>query len=285
MIYKRQAGVPGFASIEYDEKTKDYVVLIPIINEGSRIHKELRRACNYGIDNYADIVICDGGSTDGCTEEKKLKRLRVNTLLVKQDSGKQSAQLRMGFWWALQRGYQGIITIDGNYKDSIEDVPQFIQKLKEGYDFVQGSRFVQGAKAIRTPLLRLAAVRLIHAPVISFTAKHRFTDTTNAYRAYSIRYLTDARVQPFRDIFVSYELLAYLSTRASQLGYKVCEIPVKRIYPKTKTIPTKISFLKGNIQLLKILFLNAAGAYEPKQRPGSNPPILQKRKVKNRFVR
>ena len=87
---------------------------------------------------YADVVICDGGSTDGCTEESRLKSLKVNTLLVKQDTGKQGAQLRMGIWWALERGYNGVITIDGNTKDSIEDVPRFIEKLEEGYDFIQG---------------------------------------------------------------------------------------------------------------------------------------------------
>ena len=48
----------------------------------------------------------------------------------------------MGIWWALQRGYQGVITIDGNNKDSIEDVLRFIEKLVEGYDLIQGSRFV-----------------------------------------------------------------------------------------------------------------------------------------------
>ena len=39
MIYERQEGVPCFACTEYREKTKDYVVLIPIINEGERIYK------------------------------------------------------------------------------------------------------------------------------------------------------------------------------------------------------------------------------------------------------
>ena len=140
MLYERQTGVPKFVSSEFAERTKDYVVLIPIINEGNRILKELYRAYRHKIAGYADIVICDGGSTDGCTDEKRLRKLKVNTLLVKQDAGKQGAQLRMGIWWALQRGYQGIITIDGNNKDSIEDVPHFIEKLKAGYDLVQGSR-------------------------------------------------------------------------------------------------------------------------------------------------
>ena len=264
MIYEKQEGVPKFECTEYAEKTKDYVVLIPIINEGDRIHKELQRAKDHNVSSFADIVICDGGSTDGCTEEQKLRAMDVNTLLVKMDAGKQGAQLRMGIWWALKRGYKGVITIDGNNKDSIEDVPHFIEKLKEGYDLIQGSRFIKGGKAINTPFIRNVSVRLIHAPIISLTAHQRFTDTTNAYRAYSATYLTDKRVLPLRDIFMTYELLAYLSVRATQLGMKACEIPVTREYPKTGKTPTKISFFKGNSELMKILLKNAFGAYNPK---------------------
>ncbi len=264
MRYEKQSGVPQFECTEYEEKNKDYVVLIPIINEGERIIKELKRAYKYNVADYADIVICDGGSTDGSIKENKLKKLRVNTLLVKQDLGKQGAQLRMGIWWALKRGYKGIITIDGNNKDSIEDVSHFIEKLEEGYDFIQGSRFVKGGKAINTPFIRIISVKLIHAPIISITAHQRFTDTTNAYRAYSRRYLIDKRVQPLRDIFMTYELLAYLSVRATQIGMKACEIPVTRTYPKMGKTPTKISFFKGNFELISILLKNARGTYNPK---------------------
>ena len=224
----------------------------------------MERAAQNNVSDYVDIVICDGGSTDGCTDEDKLRDFHVNALLVKQDTGKQGAQLRMGIWWALQRGYKGVITIDGNNKDSIEDVPRFIEKLAEGYDLIQGSRFVPGGMAINTPFIRTVSVKLIHAPIISLTAHQRFTDTTNAYRAYSARYLTDERVQPLRDVFMTYELLAYLSVRATQIGMRACEIPVTRAYPKTGKIPTKISFFKGNSELMKILLKNAFGAYNPK---------------------
>ncbi len=262
-IYEKIPGVPRFECFEYVQKQKEYVVLIPIINEGTRIFDELQRAKSAGIASVADIIICDGGSTDGCTDEEKLRALEVNTLLVKRDVGKQGAQLRMGLWFAKERGYKGIVTIDGNNKDSIEDVPHFIEKLEQGFDFIQGSRFVKGGKAVNTPLVRLLSVKLIHAPVISLTAGQRFTDTTNAYRAYSCRYIFDKRVDVFRDIFMTYELLAYLSVRATQLDYKACEIPVTRAYPKKGKTPTKISFFKGNSDLLKILFKNMFGAYKP----------------------
>lgn len=263
MIYERQMGVPQFKCEEYEEKQKDYVILIPVINEGKRLIKELRRAYDHNISDFADIVICDGGSTDGSTNQTRIKRLKVNALLVKQDIGRQGAQLRMGIWWALQRGYKGIITIDGNNKDSIEDVPHFIEKLQEGYDFIQGSRFVKGGRAVNTPIMREIAVKLIHAPIISWTAGQRFTDTTNGYRGYSSEYLQDKRVQPLRDIFITYELLAYLSVRATQIGMKACEIPVIRVYPKKGKTPTKISMLKGNSELIKILLYNARGEYNP----------------------
>lgn len=263
-IIEGVGGVPKYECEEYAPKQREYCVLIPIINEGERIHRELKRAQKAKISDVADIIICDGGSTDGCTDEETLRKLDVNTLLVKQDVGKQGAQLRMGMHFALERGYRGIITIDGNDKDSIEDVPKFIEKLLEGYDLVQGSRFIKGGKAINTPKSRLIAVKLIHAPMISLTAHQRFTDTTNAYRAYSARYLKDKRVDIFRDVFMTYELLAFLSVRATQIGMRACEIPVTRAYPKTGKTPTKISPLKGNMELIKILFANFRGAYNPK---------------------
>lgn len=266
MEYKDIPGVPNFTCNEYKEKQRQYCLLVPIINEGERIHRELQCAKEYQIASYVDIIICDGGSKDGSTEKDVLETLDVNTLLVKNDIGNQGAQLRMGLYFAFLRGYKGIITIDGNNKDSIEDVPKFIDKIENGYDFIQGSRFIPGGKAINTPLIRHVSVKLLHAPIISLTAKHKFTDTTNAFRGYSRQYLTDPRVSPLRDCFMTYELLAYLSSRATQLGYRACEIPVRREYPKKGKTPTKISFFKGNMDLLRILFKNLMGKYNPKEK-------------------
>ncbi len=58
---------------------------------------------------------------------------------------------------------------------------------------------------------------------------------------------------------MTYELLAYLSVRATQIGMRVCEIPVTRAYPKTGRIPTKIRSFRGNGELLGIFLKNAMG--------------------------
>ena len=76
-----KSGVPIYIANEYRSKEKEYCVLIPIINEKGRIEKELKRAYDSRVYQFADIVICDGGSTDGCTDKEELQKFNVNTLL------------------------------------------------------------------------------------------------------------------------------------------------------------------------------------------------------------
>lgn len=263
MIISGISGVPDYDKQEFFKKRSDYCILIPVINEGQRILSELEAAKAAGVEKSADIIICDGGSSDGSMEGERLAELGVCAVLTKLGAGKQGAQLRTGLYEALSQGYNGVITIDGNNKDSIESVPLFIEKLQDDYDLIQGSRFIKGGIAENTPFSRWLAVRLIHAPVISLTAGKWYTDTTNAYRGYSRVYLTHPDLQPFREIFTGYELLAYLSVRANRLGLKSCEVPVARRYPKNEKTPTKIKGIKGNTNLLSILFKNLFGAYNP----------------------
>jgi glycosyltransferase involved in cell wall biosynthesis len=217
-----------------------------------------------GLHQEADIVIADGGSTDGSTDLELLGSLGVRARLIKRGPGALSAQLRCAYAWVLDQGYEGVVTIDGNGKDGVETLPQFLSALDSGFGYAQASRFIRGGHEENTPWLRSLAIRLIHAPVLSLAAGHWFSDTTQGYRAYSRDYLLDRRVQPFRDVFIRYELLAYLTVRASQLGYRVREIPTSRVYPKGEAIPTKIRGLRPLIDLLVVLWRTVSGAYHPK---------------------
>ncbi len=255
--------IPTFETTELFEKKKKYCVVVPIINEGERIKQQLTRMQTAGIPTIADIIIADGGSTDGSTEQSLLKNLGVRTLLTKTGPGKLSAQLRMAYSYALTQGYDGIITIDGNGKDNVEAIPNFIHELDAGYDFIQGSRFIPGGKAINTPFSRWAGIRFVHAPILSLGSLYWHTDTTNGFRGYSRRLLEDPRVAPFRDIFTTYELLAYLSVRAPRLKFKCKEIPVTRAYPDSGKIPTKINH-RGHVDLILIIFKAILGTYNPK---------------------
>lgn len=260
--------VPNARYLVSLEKRTRYCVIIPVINEGEKIRKQLKRMKELGLSDQADILIADGGSTDGSLEADFLESVNVRALLIKEDAGKLGAQLRIGYAFAMHEGYEGIITVDGNGKDSVESIPLFIAALERGVDYAQGSRFIPGGKAINTPKVRHFAIHLLHAPLVSLAARRRLTDTTNGYRAYSRRYLLHREVQPFRDVFQTYELLAYLSARASRLGLAVEEVPVTRAYPAIGPVPTKISSVRGNFLLIKILFRLILGAYDPAQGKG-----------------
>ncbi len=240
-----------------------YCVVIPVINEGARIKSLLGRMEEIGISAMADIVIVDGGSTDGSLELNLLEAKGVRGLIVKKDDGKLSAQLRCAYAFVLDQGYEGIVTIDGNDKDDPDAIKVFIKELQGGVDFVQASRFISGGKAVNTPKSRDFAIRFIHAPCLSIASGFRWTDTTQGFRGYSRRMLLDPRVAPFRDVFMTYELLAYLSYRAPRLGYLCKEVPTTRRYPDGE-VPTKITSIRGNLKVFIILLAACISFYNPK---------------------
>jgi dolichol-phosphate mannosyltransferase len=261
--YRAAWQIPEYETPFWLGRQHRWCVVIPVVNEGERIKNLLARMSSLHIHDLADIIIIDGGSTDGSLDVSHLQAKGVRGLLVKTGSGKLSAQLRCAYAFALDNGYEGIVTIDGNDKDDPEAIPRFIEALDRGVDFVQGSRYVPGGIAKNTPKLRDLAIRWVHAPMLSLFSGFHWTDTTQGFRAYSSRMLLDPRVAPFRDVFSSYELLAYLSYRAPKLGYRCAELPSIRRYPARGKIPTKISGVSGNLSLLQVLLRACLGKYDP----------------------
>ncbi len=253
--------LPSFQEDIMAAKNTRFALVIPVLNEGDRIRQQLLRIQAMGLPT--DVILADGGSTDGSTEREFLQNAGVRAVLTKTGEGRLSAQLRIAYAWCIRQGYDGIITVDGNGKDGVEAVLLFVEQLERGFDYVQGSRYLSGGGSQNTPLERTIANRLIHAPILSLAGRHWFTDTTNGFRAYSTRYLLHPNVQPFRDIFLRYELLFYLTVRAGQLGLRVCQVPVKREYPAGEATPTKISGFYGKLHLLMQTLRVALGAYTP----------------------
>jgi len=261
MLKKKINSLVISETYEFKSKKTKYCLCIPVINEGKKIRTQLIKMLP--LTDLVDIIICDGGSTDNSLDFKYLKKHQVRTLIIKKIPGKQGTQFRLGFEYALKQGYQGIITVDGNNKDGLNAIPRFIEHLDKGYDYVQGSRFIPGGKAINTPASRYLGIRLFMSPLLSLAAGYNYTDITNGFRAFSKKYLTHPQVATFRDIFISYELLFYLTVRANQLNLKTIEIPVTRTYPKGK-IPTKIIGWHGNIHMIVTALKVFFNQYHPK---------------------
>lgn len=254
---------PTYVVDRWTGKRRADCIIIPVINEGPRIQRLLQRMGACGLPEIADIIIADGGSTDGSLSPEMLEANRVAGVIRKTGPGKLSAQLLCAYGLALDEGYEAIVTIDGNDKDDPEAVPAFIQAVRDGYDFVQASRYIPGGVEENTPWRRTLAIRLIHAPILSLASGFRWTDTTQGFRAYSRRLLEDPAMGIFRPLFQTYELLAYMNYRAPKLGYRCIELPTARRYPKGEPTPTKINSLKGEISVLTTLIRTCLGRYNP----------------------
>lgn len=260
MKHDFESELPTFDLHKFKDRTSKHALIIPVLNEGERIRRQLQQL--QAQPGVPDIILVDGGSTDGSTNPDFLASVGVNTLIVKTGSGRLGSQLRLGLAHALKTDYAGMILIDGNDKDDPDAIPGFIEALDAGYDHIQGSRFVPGGKAINNPISRLAGIRLLHAPLISLASRRWQTDTTNGFRAYSPKLLLDERVRPFRGVFTGYELHYYLSIQAGRLGFRMTEIPVTRRYPRGE-VPSKIKGLRGNLKVLGVLIDTCLGKYAP----------------------
>ncbi len=240
--------VPAHTSLEFSAKATAYCVIIVVYNEGERFIRQLREMAKKA--DLADIIVAERRTTDGSTSPQWLRLCKVRTLLTTDEVGGATA-MRMGLAYCLNQGYLGAVVLDGNGKDAVGMLPEFIRMLERGIDFVQGSRFMRGGFHKNTPIFRVLAIRLIMGPLLWLGSGYWYTDATNGFRAYSRKYLLHPLVEPLRSCFVHYNVQFYLSVRAPQLNLHVSEVAVSRVYPDDGTVPTKVI---GIIRLLQVIW-------------------------------
>lgn len=248
---------------EFHQRTTKYAIVIPVLNEGQTLVSQLQRMQNANCPG--DILLVDGGSRDGSTCHQTLTELGVRCLLTTNEQG-LGAALRIGIGYAVASGYEGVITIDGNGKDGVDAIPRFVDRLNDGYDLVQGSRFMTGGKCENTPIDRYLGIRFFIAPLLSIASRFPYSDPTNGLKAMSRSLMTDARMGLLRPELNSFDFQFYLNYRAPLLGFKVIEIPVSRVYPKSGPTPTKIVGVRRKLRLVTEFLWTIFGLYNPDRR-------------------
>jgi glycosyltransferase involved in cell wall biosynthesis len=241
----------GDSVIQYSFNKKipsKYAWIVVERNEGERIIRQLNTMSKFS--NFIDIIIVDGGSTDGSIKIDQLSSFGVKHLLISKAKKGFSRDLQIGLIFALRENYKGVVTNCGNGKDSVQDVGLFISALEAGQDFVQGSRFMLGGINKNTPIMRYIGIRFISSPITSFLGRITITDSTNGFRAYSRKLLLLKNLGLGTKDFRGYGLVACLPIIAGRNSLKCSEIPVERSYPSTGPTPTKIRLS----QWLQILF-------------------------------
>jgi len=243
----------NYKKIFLKNKSKKYLLVIPVLNEGVLIKKLLIKIIKLKIYKLIDILIVDGGSNDGCIKELNFAKKYINGIIIVKNNTGLSKQLITAYKISYSKRYYATITIDGNFKDDPKKITKFITYLEDGYHFVQGSRFIKGGGEENTPIIRKYAIKLLHAPILSFYSKFHWTDTTQGYRGYNNIIFGDKKINIFRNIFKKYELLAYLNYILPLSGYSCIEIATFRRYNKINKSNSKIKGFSSNFDIFKVL--------------------------------
>jgi glycosyltransferase involved in cell wall biosynthesis len=172
----------------------------------------------YG-DLICDLVVVDDGSDDDTA--KIASKVGAYVIRHRRNMGKGMA-LKSGFNYALGRGYDSIMTMDGDGQHDPADIPRFISRFEMGdADIVLGVRMVDRGNM---PLHRRFNNRLVSA-VGSWLSGQRVSDFQCGYRLISSDVLRKVKLETTR-----YETESELLIKAGRLGFRIVTIPIRAIY-------------------------------------------------------
>jgi dolichol-phosphate mannosyltransferase len=166
-------------------------------------------------------------------EARKEISVPIHSIYNSERKGIGSA-IRQGYGYALDNKFDLIVVMAGNGKDDPREIPRLTAPIvKEGIDYVQGSRFLPGGRRQKNPFLRSIFTRLFPVVWTSMTGVH-CTEVTNGFRAYKSSILNDPRINVWQTWLDNYELEYYLHYKALTLGYKFAERPVSKDYTEIR---------------------------------------------------
>ncbi len=237
------------------------VLVCPVaFNENVKLKSNIERYLKSCVNSITDYMVVDDASTDGTTEMIQSFAVQgIKTIKHPQRMG-VGAAIRTAIHYARRQGYEVLVIMAGNGKDNPEEIPQIIDPiLKDGFDFVQGSRYLR-PKDIGgdMPLYRKFATRL-HPLFMGLITKTKLTDTTNGFRAFRLSIIDHDEIDIDQDWLDQYELEPYLLYKTIKLGYKFTEAPVTKIYPSKKLGYTKMRPIIGWWSILRPLIYLSLG--------------------------
>ncbi len=201
----------------YERKTIDCSVVIPLYNEEPVIDELYKRLTSImtRMGLAYEIIFVDDGSIDRTPELIKNiadKDPKVVVVELRRNFG-QTAALAAGFDTSTG---QTIISMDGDLQHSPEEIPEFLEKINQGYDVVSGWR----KHRVDNLLFRKIPSRVANwlASKISGVNIHDFGTTFKAYRR-----------EVIKELYLHGEMHRFIPALLSQSGFKIIEIPIQNV--------------------------------------------------------
>ncbi len=226
-------------------------VLIPTFNNAATLEQVVGGVLKY----TRNIIVVNDGSTD--TTSNVLERFgQIITESYPENKGKGYA-LRTGFAIALKNGYHYAITIDSDGQHYPDDLPKFIDALREhGPALIIGSRNMNQASV---PGKSSFGNRFSNFWFWVETGL-KVPDTQSGYRLYPVKLLEGTRY--FTNKF---EFEVEVIVRAAWKGIAIGSVPVSVYYaPRDERVShfrpftdfTRISILNTVLVIITLFYIN-----------------------------
>lgn len=204
------------------------LVLIVAFNAESTIQNVLERVPVAHLGAGVEVVIVDDSSRDRTFEiglrVERTGTLPLNILRTPVSQGYGGSQ-KLGFQYAIDRGFDRVALLHGDGKYAPETLPELLAPLVQGdADAVLGSRMKRGWKPLRSgmPLHKYAVNKLL-TRLQNLALGVRLTDWHCGFRAYSIDAL---KAIPFQYNTNDWHFDTELTIQLVIHGWRIREFPI-----------------------------------------------------------
>ncbi|HOX03520.1 MAG TPA: polyprenol monophosphomannose synthase [Candidatus Paceibacterota bacterium] len=198
------------------------LVVIPTYNERENLPVLADRVMNLPV--RVDLLIVDDNSPDGTgrlADELAAQKPGMHVLHRPQKSGLGRAYCA-GFRWALERSYEFVFEMDGDFSHNPADIPAFLEAMREA-DLALGTRYRDGIRVINWPLRRLM-LSLTAAHYVQWITGMPFTDPTGGYKCFRRRALEAIDLDSVQSNGYSFQI--EMTHRVWRQGLRVVEVPI-----------------------------------------------------------
>src|ERR1043166_7612907 len=202
--------------------SRNTLVIIPTYNE--RENLPLLTARLLGLSVAVDMRGGDRNAPDGtgkAADELAAKDGRVHVLHEKEKNGLGRAYCA-GFTWALQRGYEFMFEMDGDFSHNPNDIPRFLDAARNA-DLVLGSRYCNGIRVINWPLSRLMLSKGA-AKYVRIITGMPFSDPTGGYKCFRRGALQSIDLHNIRSNGYSFQI--EMTHKLWCQGIRIVEVPI-----------------------------------------------------------
>jgi dolichol-phosphate mannosyltransferase len=201
---------------------KRTLIIVPTYNERENLPAMAERLSKLPMP--VDLLVVDDNSPDGTgkiADDLAAKNPWIHVLHRSEKNGLGRAYIA-GFAWALDRDYEYIMEMDGDFSHNPDDIPRFIEAAQDA-DLVLGSRYCNGIRVINWPLRRLL-LSTGAARYVQIITGMPFTDPTGGFKCFRRRALQSFNLDAVRSNGYSFQI--ELTHTIWRQGMKVVEIPI-----------------------------------------------------------